>query len=422
MNRLKQIGIGAIATINWLMCPLIVQASPIELGRNEFLLMQQEEACTKREITIEPADLTGEIVALEIELELMGAHAIEQIQSKIADGYFTYQWQPLGEDTKQLNLYLISETSNVPLVFPREGQALIEMQLLGDEKFQIKSEKTKVKVIEKGYHLSEDIGTDSRVRIKLLNEEVEEEETKPSQPDQDTVGGNGGNGNQITPPSNGNTSSSHKNDKTYMSGSSSKGPTVTDQEDKSEEASEKVHFTDLDKHWAKTAILNMVEKGIIKGYEDHTFRPNASITRGEFATLLARAFKIEAKNGQSPFDDVIQGKWYTDGILALYEAGITSGKAKGKFGVYDLITNEEMATMLNRTIKYIGAEMRESGVESVTFTDQSQISGYAQEAVLFLSQRGIIKGNPDGSYGPKHSATRAQVAVLLERLFNRVTI
>ena len=193
-----------------------------------------------------------------------------------------------------------------------------------------------------------------------------------------------------------------------------------EQKDKEEQTS--ISFVDTSTHWANDSISRMAELGIITGYQDGSFKPNATITRGEFAALLSRAFSLSPTGNTQAFKDVQHGKWYTDAVNALYSNGITSGRPNGTFGVNDKITNEEISVMLHRTITTLNLKVQMTSNTSSEFKDSDKISLYAQTAVQELHKMGIVNGRPDGSFAPQSSTTRAQVAVMIDRLLSSVSI
>lgn len=176
-----------------------------------------------------------------------------------------------------------------------------------------------------------------------------------------------------------------------------------------------VQFADTQGHWASEAIRKMAGRGILKGYEDGTFGPSKQITRAEFAAVVARTFGFEGTAATSPFKDAQLGKWYTEPVVNLYEKGIVTGRPDGTFGVNDSITNEEMAVMISRSLTALAVEL-EGERTYVPFKDADTISSFAQDAVKELYEAGIISGMPDGTYKPKDSTTRAQVAVIMDRI------
>jgi hypothetical protein len=177
----------------------------------------------------------------------------------------------------------------------------------------------------------------------------------------------------------------------------------------------KATFTDTQTHWATTAINRMSEKGILKGYTDGTFAPNKEINKAEFAAVVVRAFELKGTAQNMNFKDVASGKWYTDAVSTLFKNGIVSGRSDGTFGVDKAVTNEEMAVILARTLKTLGVSPKTQKTY-VAFKDDAAISSYAKEAVQQLYEMGIVNGTSDGSFNPKAPATRAQTAVLVDRI------
>ena len=173
-------------------------------------------------------------------------------------------------------------------------------------------------------------------------------------------------------------------------------------------------FTDIQSHWASSSIERIAKLGILKGYEDGTFKPNKPITRAEFSAIVARAFGLRGSGAQLPFKDVAFDKWYTDSIVALYDKGIVAGRPDGTFGVNDVISNQEMAVIISRTLKALALELKVER-DYVPFKDEQLISPFAKDAVQELYKVGLINGTPNGTLNPKGGATRAQVAVIIER-------
>ena len=107
--------------------------------------------------------------------------------------------------------------------------------------------------------------------------------------------------------------------------------------------------------------------------------------------------------------------WYADGVAWAAENGIVDGYGDGQFGPDDSITREQFAVML---WKYAGSP-KASG-QDLAFTDADQASGYAQEALCWAVENGIVSGLSDGSLNPQGQATRAQVAQMLKNLIEHM--
>ena len=102
--------------------------------------------------------------------------------------------------------------------------------------------------------------------------------------------------------------------------------------------------------------------------------------------------------------------WAWDYVDGLSEKGIIKGVSETKFGKGLNITREDMAVILNRAI---GKESEFKNTDISKFNDYNEISAYAKDSVLLLSEMGIINGFGDGSFMPKGTATRAQAAQMI---------
>ena len=108
-------------------------------------------------------------------------------------------------------------------------------------------------------------------------------------------------------------------------------------------------FTDVSAdYWANTAISTMSELGVIQGYSDGTFRPNAFITRAQFAAICAR-FDDTVKRGSSDFTD-IDGHWAEAEIERAATLGWIQGYNDGTFRPNNNITRAQAMTMINRVL------------------------------------------------------------------------
>ena len=103
-----------------------------------------------------------------------------------------------------------------------------------------------------------------------------------------------------------------------------------------------------DTAWYAAAVSTLSKMGIISGYPDGTFRPNAPITRAEFAAMIAR-FDETAKSADTPFTD-ISGHWAENAIGKAYGNGWIKGSSKTVFCPESNLTRAETATLLNRVL------------------------------------------------------------------------
>lgn len=163
----------------------------------------------------------------------------------------------------------------------------------------------------------------------------------------------------------------------------------------------------------------MVNQGIVQGYPDGRYRPNEGVTRGQFATFLARALQLPKVAGTVSFSDVSPSSKLADGIYKASAAGLIEGYSNGTFGTYKQITREEMALMIDRVFDYLEIEKHKADFSS--FTDLDNLSSTSRLAIANNIHYGIIRGipNQDGTsfrFDPKAEATRAHAAAFLYRL------
>lgn len=114
-----------------------------------------------------------------------------------------------------------------------------------------------------------------------------------------------------------------------------------------------IHFTDIAGHWAKSDIKRAAAKGFVSGYPNGTFQPNHPITRSEFTVMLAGALKLDSK-GTAPaaFTDIDQiGTWAKQAITQAVQTGIIYGYKDGSFRPNSQLTRAEMAVMIARALK-----------------------------------------------------------------------
>ena len=157
-------------------------------------------------------------------------------------------------------------------------------------------------------------------------------------------------------------------------------------------------FTDVPAaNWASDAVAFASSRELFNGTGANTFSPNAPMTRQMLMTVLARLDGTDTS-----------GNAYAKGMEWAIRNGVSNGSdPEGK------ITREQLATMLWRYAGSPSVSGRMTG-----FVDADQISGYAEDAMLWATKAGIIGGKGNGQLDPKGYATRAEVAAMLMRYCN----
>lgn len=165
-------------------------------------------------------------------------------------------------------------------------------------------------------------------------------------------------------------------------------------------------FTDTAGHWAESSIAKWSEEySIIQGYEDGTFRPDNSITRGAFAGIMDRFLQFQSISGADTFSD-IKGNYWESAILKLHAAGVYLGN-NGKALAGDTITRQQAVTMIARAFHI------DASTTDLSYGDAAQFAEYAKGPVAEMTIRGYITDCWDGNFRPQEPITRAEIVNIL---------
>lgn len=179
----------------------------------------------------------------------------------------------------------------------------------------------------------------------------------------------------------------------------------------------KVSFQDVaDNSWYGKAVTFVASKGIVQGTDEGRYNPDAKLTRGQFIVMLMRAYNIEPEKDEAA-NFVDAGKSYYSGYLAAAKTlGISQGVGNDKFEPDKAITRQEMAVLLYNTLSSLGKLPERRALENLTeFEDATSIAAWAEEAMNWLIQSGIIQGN-DSQLLPLQETKRSEIAQVLYNL------
>ena len=165
--------------------------------------------------------------------------------------------------------------------------------------------------------------------------------------------------------------------------------------------------------WYSTAVDYATKKGLMSGTGNNEFSPELNTTRGMIVTIL---HNLEGKPSavKGAFSDVLDTAYYANAVAWAGENSIVTGYGDGKFGPNDVITREQLATILYKYANYKGYGTKASENSNVAnFSDAKAVSDYAISAFNWACGEKLINGMGDNSLNPKGNATRAQVATIL---------
>lgn len=173
-------------------------------------------------------------------------------------------------------------------------------------------------------------------------------------------------------------------------------------------------FDDVKSHWAENEVEKMATLGYLKGSQGN-FRPDDSITRAEFVTLMVRLLGLETHGSETGFSDVYSGDWFAPYISSAVSEGIIKGYDDGTFKPENPITREEISSLLS---SILDIQLSEEEVEEILVDFKDEVSPWAKPYVAQTVKSGLLKGFPDNSFKGITNATRAQSAVMLLRFLS----
>lgn len=171
-------------------------------------------------------------------------------------------------------------------------------------------------------------------------------------------------------------------------------------------------FTDVTNHWAYSAIKRVYTRGWMVGMDEKTFAPDQQLSRAMLAVILYAMAGEPAVTGESPFTDVPAGCWYTDAIVWAAQNGIVCGFGDGTFRPNAAVTRAQAAVMLYGYAAFTGADVT-ARADLSAYSDAGQIPAWAMDAMQWANARRLIVGRDSSHLVPDGKTTRAEMAAIL---------
>ena len=168
--------------------------------------------------------------------------------------------------------------------------------------------------------------------------------------------------------------------------------------------------------WYYAPVGYVYEKGLFAGTDDNHFSPGTSMNRAMLVSVLHRQAGSPGQSGGPSFADVPDGQWYSQAVRWGAANGITSGTGGNSFSPFAQVTREQTVTMMyNYAVQYRHLAPG-TGADLSRYADVGRLSSWAESAMAWAVQNGIISGVGSGgslSLEPQRSATRAEMATML---------
>lgn len=176
-------------------------------------------------------------------------------------------------------------------------------------------------------------------------------------------------------------------------------------------ASQLPNLNDISGNWASAEITKWVSNGIIKGLSNGEFKPNNSISRAEFISLVSRILNLTEKS-KATFKDVSTGAWYADDISKASNAGFIKGDPNGNVRPEASISRQEAAVVFAKAF-----DLKAKNKDAYkSLSDAGKIAEWSKDSISAMVENGYIKGRLNGEYAPVENITRAESVKLIDNI------
>ena len=167
--------------------------------------------------------------------------------------------------------------------------------------------------------------------------------------------------------------------------------------------------------WYADAVQYVYENGLMTGVSESEFAPDGTATRVQIVTILWRLAGSPVVNYAMRYADADEGAWYGEAVRWAASTGVVTGYTESSFGPNDAITREQLAAILYRYIKTQGQGFTGMWYFPLRYDDAASISDWADEAMHWCVMKGVLNGTGETTLSPQLTATRAQLAAILQR-------
>jgi hypothetical protein len=173
-------------------------------------------------------------------------------------------------------------------------------------------------------------------------------------------------------------------------------------------------FTDVNEgDWFYDVVLYAYENGLMTGTSADAFAPNTATTRGMIVSMLARLEGVTSSE-DAGFADVAENDWYATAVNWAASVGVVNGYEDNTFRPNAPITREQMAAILYNYADYKGYDVS-ARADLSDYADAASISSWAEDVLSWANAEGLINGMTTTTIDPQGATTRAQTAAMFER-------
>lgn len=180
-------------------------------------------------------------------------------------------------------------------------------------------------------------------------------------------------------------------------------------------------FNDVTKNaWYYNDVYGSYENRLFAGTSENTFSPDTTMSRAMIVTVLYRLADEPSVGNEESYPDIEKGSWYEKAVQWGNESGIIEGFPDGTFRPHQAVSREETAKILHGYYEYFNGSADAKPISGELFADSTAVSDWAEDAVSWCIENGIIKGSKNTeentlSICPQNGSTRGEMAAMLMR-------
>ena len=167
------------------------------------------------------------------------------------------------------------------------------------------------------------------------------------------------------------------------------------------------------KYALNVKILLVLKKKVVRGMSADTFAPEGLVTRAQVAQIL---YNMEGKPSflqSGSFSDTPRDEWFFTPVMWAESAGLVKGFPDGSYQPNAPVTREQLATILHRYAAWKHLAVNAGANALSRFADCTLVSDFALTAMQWATTVGVLRGDDIGRLNPTGTATRAEVAAML---------
>lgn len=177
-------------------------------------------------------------------------------------------------------------------------------------------------------------------------------------------------------------------------------------------------FSDVAGKWSQASVNDMASRLVVNGIGNDRYNPEGAVTRAEFAAILVRALGLPTTAQTTGFSDVASTEWYAGAASTANAYGLITGYPNGTFRPNATITRQEAFAILDRATQIVPLQPADASSELSSYRDRAEVASWARTSTQAILASGLVQGS-GGWLRPEATLSRAESAAVAQRLLQQ---